>query len=298
MVVFRGIGRVVNMVAGGAAKSGVEMVSKAVSTKNEKLGQYIGDVGNTVIDASKGAIDSVTQFADGTVRGTYGLVKKDEYHKQQGWIDIKDSAGRTVKGIGSSITYTVKSAGITLDGLKNKDKEQILQGVMNLGKVAAVTTFAVGVIDIIDGPDFAQAEEIDTRNAHLNGLEHSETGVPFEQKTIELPNGDVQTGTFPVFESKFSAVLAGELYLESDEQHFSIANETLYESIQENPDLTRELGLSSLDIQGLMNGETPEGYTWHHHEQPGVIQLVDSETHENTGHTGGREIWGGGSDYR
>ncbi|MED4462700.1 HNH endonuclease [Metabacillus fastidiosus] len=78
----------------------------------------------------------------------------------------------------------------------------------------------------------------------------------------------------------------------------TIANETLYESIQENPDLARELGLSSFDIQGLMNGETPKGYTWHHHEQPGVIQLVDSETHENTGHTGGREIWGGGSDHR
>ncbi|MED4455112.1 HNH endonuclease [Metabacillus fastidiosus] len=59
--------------------------------------------------------------------------------------------------------------------------------------------------------------------------------------------------------------------------------------MQENPGLARELGLSALDIQGLMNGETFEGYTWRHHEQPGVIQLVDSEIHENTGHTGGND---------
>ena len=41
-----------------------------------------------------------------------------------------------------------------------------------------------------------------------------------------------------------------------------------------------------------------EGYTWHHNEQPGVLQLVDEETHAETGHTGGREILGGGSEYR
>lgn len=44
-----------------------------------------------------------------------------------------------------------------------------------------------------------------------------------------------------------------------------------------------------------MNGETPEGYTWHHHEEPGIIQLVDTEIHAQTGHTGGSELWGEGS---
>ncbi|WNS76266.1 HNH endonuclease [Bacillus sp. DTU_2020_1000418_1_SI_GHA_SEK_038] len=298
MVVFRGIGKVVNTVVGGAAKGGVKVVSKAVSAKNEELGKYIADVGNSVVDASKGALDSVSQFADGAVRGAYGVVKKDDYHKGRGWNDIKDSSSRTVKGIGTGIKYTAKSAGITLQGLKNKDKDQILHGVKNLGKVAAVTTFAVGVIDIIDGSDTVTAQEIDTRNSHLNGLEHAETGVSFEQRTIELPNGDLQTGTFPVFESQFSVVLAEEMYLESDRTHFSIANETLYQSIQENPSLARELGLSSHDMGGLKMGVTPEGYVWHHHEQPGVIQLVDEEIHQNTGHTGGREIWGGGSNYR
>ncbi|OKL36733.1 HNH endonuclease [Domibacillus mangrovi] len=298
MVVFRGFGKVVNSVVGGTAKGGVKIISKAVSTKHEDFGQYIEDVGNSVIEASKGAVDSVTQFTDGAVRGAYGAVKKDESLKRQGWDDIKDSTGRTIKGIGSSINYTVKSAGITVSGLKNKDKEKVLQGVKNLGKVAAVTTFAVGIIDVVDGADMIQAEEIDTRNDHLNGVEHAETEIPFEQKTIELPNGDLQTGAFPVFESKFSAVLAEEMYLESDYTQFNIANETLYESIQENPSLARELGLSYYDVQGLANGVTPEGYVWHHNEQPGVLQLVDHEAHQNTGHTGGRELWGGGSEYR
>ena len=298
MGIVRGFSKVVNKVAGGAAKGGVKIISKAVSTKNEKVGEYIGDVGNSVIEASQGAIDSVSQLADGTIQGTYGLLRRNEYHKQQGWTDIKDATGRTVKGIGTGITYTVKSAGITVSGLKNKDRDQLLHGLKNLGKVAAVTTFAVGVIDILDGADFVQAEEIETRNDHLNGLEHAETGVPFMEKTVELPNGEVITGSFPVFDSKFSVVLVEEMYLESDHTQFTIANETLYQSIQENPDLAKELGLSQYDVQAVANGTTPEGYVWHHSEQPGILQLVNEETHQNTGHTGGRELWGGGSEYR
>ncbi|PKG22963.1 HNH endonuclease [Niallia nealsonii] len=298
MGIIRGLGKVVNTVVGDTAKSGVNILSKAVSSKNGKLGEYIGEVGNSVIEASKTAVDSVGQFADGAVQGTYGMLKQNDYHKQQGWADIKDSTGRTVKGIGSGIIYTVKSGAITINGVKNKDKEQIICGLKNIGKVAAVTTFAVGVVDIIDGTDMVEAEEIDTRNDQLNGVEHVETGVSFVEKTVELPNGAEVTGTFPEFESKFSVVLVEEVYLESDSTQFHIANETFYQSIQENPDLAAELNLSPADIQSLENGITLDGYVWHHSEEPGVLQLVDEDIHENTGHTGGRELWGGGSENR
>ncbi|GAA0338546.1 hypothetical protein GCM10008967_31050 [Bacillus carboniphilus] len=295
MGVFRGIGKVVNTVGGGIATGGVKMLSKVVSKKNEQWGQYIGEVGTGIVEGSKAAIDSVGQFADGTVQGTYGLLRKDEHHKQRGWTDMKDSTGRTLKGFGQGIKYTVKSAGITLDGIRRSDQEQILEGVKNLGKVAAVTTFAVGVIDIIDGPNTTLA---DTRNGHLNGLEHPETGIPFMERTIELQNGETVTGTFPVFDSHFSAVLAEEMYLKNDATHFAIANDALFQSIHENPSLARELELSSIDLHNLESGRTPEGYVWHHHEQPGVLQLVNEDTHLNTGHTGGREIWGGGNNFR
>lgn len=298
MGLFRGTGKVANTIIGGAAKGSVKLVSKAVSTKNEKAGKYIGELGESVIEASKYAVDSLGQFADGSVQGVYGLVKKDSYHKQQGWGDMKDSTGRTLKGIGSGIKYTVNSTGITLSGIRNKDKEEILQGVGDLGKVVAVSTFAIGVIDIVDGHDLAQAETLETRNDHLVGTDHLETGVPFVDKTIELPNGELLKGTFPIFDSPFSIVLAEELYLENDNTHFLIANDTLFQAIQESPSVATELGLSNLDIQAVASGNTPAGFDWHHSEDPGVLQLVNEEIHQNTGHTGGREIWGGGSGNR
>lgn len=298
MGVFRGTGNIATTVLGGAAKGGVLLVSKAISTKNEKVGRYVGELGDSVIEASKYAVDSVGQFADGTVQGVYGIVKKDSYHKQQGWGDMKDSTSRTIKGIGSSLKYPIKSTGITVNGIRNNDRQEILRGVGNLGKVVVVSTFAIGVIDIVDGSDVVQAETLETRNDHLLGLEHPETGVKFINSTIELPTGELTEGTFPVFDSPFSVLLVEEVYLENDNTHFLIANETLYQAIQESPNVANDLGLSQFDIQALANGITPEGYDWHHNEQPGVLQLVNEETHQNTGHTGGREIWGGGSEYR
>lgn len=36
---------------------------------------------------------------------------------------------------------------------------------------------------------------------------------------------------------------------------------------------------------------TPKGYTWHHHQDFGRMQLVESKVHSQTGHTGGFSLW-------
>jgi hypothetical protein len=298
MKVFRSIGKGLGTVGGGLIGGTVKVAGKAVGRKWGEAGQWLEDVGDSVQFASKSALENAGQFMDGAVQSTYGIIKKDEFYTQKGLQDLKDSTGRTVKGIGSAIKYTVNNAGIAYKGFKNGDKEQVLNGLKNIGKVVAVSGLAIGIVDVADGADLVEAEEIETRNDHLNGIEHPETGVLFVEKTVELPDGEVIKGTFPVFESKFNVVIAEELYLESDQVHFNIANETLYQAIQNDPNLAHELGLSQADVQALANGQTPEGYTWHHHEEPGLLQLVDEEVHHNTGHTGGRELWGGGAEFR
>lgn len=298
MGVFRKVSKGVGTVGGGLIGGAVKLTGKAVGTKFKGAGEWIEEVGGNVHSASKIAMDNFGQFAEGVGESAYGAIKKDEYYKQKGIENLKDSTGRTVKGIGSAIKYTASNAGTTIKGVTSGNKEETIKGLKNLGKVVAVSALAVGVVDIIDGADIADAEQLDTINDSLNGYEHPETGVPFVEKTVDLPNGQVVEGTFPVFESDFSVVIAEELYLESDDVHFELANNTLYQAIQEDPSLVRELGLSNADVQVLANGETPEGFTWHHNEEPGKLQLVNEEIHEQTGHTGGRSIWGGGSEYR
>ncbi|MDQ0157903.1 HNH endonuclease [Robertmurraya andreesenii] len=297
MGVFRSVGKGIGTVGGGLIGGAVKLTGKAIGTKFESTGEWIEEIGENVKTASEVAFDNAGQFVDGAVQGTYGLIKQDEYYKQQGLEDLKDSTGRTIKGIGSAIKYTAKNVGNTYTGFRSGDDQKTIRGLKNLGKVVAISTLAVGVVDLIDGANMIEAEELDTRNDSLAGLEHPETGVPFLEKEVVV-NGQPFAGTFPVFDSDFSVIIAEDLYYESDAVHFGIANDTLYQAIQGEPNLTSELGLSQADIQSLANGQTPEGYTWHHSEEAGVLQLVDEEIHAQTGHTGGREIWGGGSEYR
>ena len=291
MAFFRSTGKIIGTVTGEVIGGGVKFVGQKVESK------WIEEVGEGVKKSSYVAFDNAGQFIDGAAQGTYGLIRNDEIYKQKGLDDLFDSSGRTLKGIGSTLKYTGKNAGTTFKGIVNQDKALIVQGVKGLGKVVAVSSLAVGVIEFADGIDLAEAEGMETRNDHLSGEIHPETGVPFVEKEVHLPDGDVK-GIFPVFDSNFSVVLAEEVYTTSDDSHFDIANETLLDSIQHDAGFAKELGFSTEDIECLERGETPEGYLWHHNEEPGVLQLVDREVHENTGHSGGRTLWGGGGENR
>jgi hypothetical protein len=226
------------------------------------------------------------------------VVTKDSSRAEEGWDDVKTSSVNTAKGIGGGLVFTGKSVGQTVQGVMNKDEAQIVDGLKNIGKVGAVGILGIGVIDFLVDTDVAHAEELDTRNSYLEGSTHSVTGVPFEQNTFELTDGNTYTGVFPVFDAQFNATLPEETYSLSDTVHIGIANMQLYEAIQADPNLAADLGFTAEDVENLQSAVTPQGYDWHHHEEPGKMQLVDEQTHGQTAHTGGRSIWGGGSENR
>ena len=258
-----------NAVGGGAVKIGVNVTGTIISTKLPETGQYIKEVGNTVVDSSKAVISNATQFADGAVQTTYGAVRKDSMHMEEGWKNIKTSSIKTGKGIVGGISYAGKSVGQTVQGIRNQDKSQVIEGLKSVGKVAAVAAVGIGVLDLINGPDLVQAEKMLTINDSLDGTTHSVTGVPFESSEIKLSENATITGTFPVFDAGFEATLPDDTFLMSDNVHIGISNMQLYEAIQEDPQLAQSLGFDANDIENLKSSVTPEGYDWHHHQVPG-----------------------------
>lgn len=146
----------------------------------------------------------------------------------------------------------------------------------------------------IDGEEFDGTINLITRNESLEGDVHPITGVPFERRTIET--SIKIEGVFPEFDSEFDAQMSEELFKESDVKQFNECNKQLKETIENNPDLEKQF--SKEQLEQINNGDTPDGYVWHHDATPGKIQLVDFETHANTGHTGGRVVWGGGNENR
>ncbi|WP_236710567.1 HNH endonuclease [Streptomyces sp. 150FB] len=91
------------------------------------------------------------------------------------------------------------------------------------------------------------------RNGKLAGDAHPKTSVPFD------------TNGFPDFSAwRHPQVPDVRIQLTgSRSKDFRLANQAA--------------GLSS----------TPPGYTWHHNEDPGLMQLIERQIHADTGHTGG-----------
>lgn len=141
----------------------------------------------------------------------------------------------------------------------------------------------------------SQPERIKTRNEGLEGQEHPETGVPFEKRQVEV-DGKQYEVVAPRFESAYDAQLPEDKLKSTDREQFKECNAQLKEAVENDPELREKFDEEQLEQ--IENGDTPDGYTWHHDVDVGKMQLVDTETHQKTAHTGGRAIWGGGSDNR
>ncbi len=139
-------------------------------------------------------------------------------------------------------------------------------------------------------------KRIPCRNGDLAGTEHPVTGVTFQEKTVKNADGSEVTGVFPEFDTLFEAQLPEDLLKASDKKQEIECNKQLKNAIENNPKLREKF--SPEQMEQILNGDTPDGYTWHHHEDTGKMQLVDTVEHARTGHTGGRSIWGGGSENR
>ena len=174
---------------------------------------------------------------------------------------------------------------------KNFETEKLNKSEIVLQQMEIIKTTSLENLKLIND----EITKISTRNESLEGSVHPETGVPFVKKTVEI-NGEKIEVVVPEFKSVYDIQLPDELCEASDRNQFDECNRQLKDAIEKDPELKKKF--TDEQLQQIMDGETPDGFTWHHDVEKGKMQLVDSETHAKTGHTGGKSIWGGGSDNR
>lgn len=139
-------------------------------------------------------------------------------------------------------------------------------------------------------------KHISTINEGLAGQIYPGTNVEYKKHTFML-NGEKVEGIFPKFDSKFDTMLPKDLRNTSDTEQFKYCTQQLAKQIEKNPKLAKQF--TPRQFEQIKNGEPRiSGLTWHHNEFPGKMQLVNATEHNTCRHTGGRSIWGGGSDCR
>lgn len=131
---------------------------------------------------------------------------------------------------------------------------------------------------------------LDCRNRALEGGKHPETGVPFERKTVVIDGVKIE-GVFPKFESKVQYQLPETMRKATPGDQFKYLNDQLRRDIQSDPELRTKF--TPRQIEMIEQGKNPSGCTWHHSEECGMMELVDTGIHAKTGHTGGDSMWCG-----
>lgn len=141
-----------------------------------------------------------------------------------------------------------------------------------------------------------ETKKFPCRNEDLEGKKHPATEVPFVGKTVIDGDGKEVSVVVPEFDSIYDVQLPEGLEKATDKEQFAECNKQLKDAIAKDPALKEKF--TPEQLEQIENGDTPDGYTWHHDAEKGKMQLVDSETHAKTGHTGGKVIWGGGQENR
>ncbi|WP_437631954.1 RHS repeat-associated core domain-containing protein [Sorangium sp. So ce854] len=152
-------------------------------------------------------------------------------------------------GVGAAIGVPaiVVSTGLVVGGVGN-----IAAGIQGLSQALMSQGSGSSSPKGMAPPARAEAGREVPRNAQLAGKTHPRTGVPFDN------------AGYPDFRA------AGVVRTE----------------VKITPTGSRP-GDSRAANQAAGFSRTPEGYTWHHHQDGSTMQLVPSDIHRMTGHTGG-----------
>jgi hypothetical protein len=179
-------------------------------------------------------------------------------------------------------------------------KEALAESLKETAEVTVKESPVQNMMDTIENSSLEtlKVQNIETINSKLEGTLHPETKVPLERKTVELLDGSKIDAVFPDFREyrQFEVKLPDNLLKASDNIQFDYCNEKLKESYDKGT-INIE-NFTDRQLEQINNVDKPEGLTWHHNEDIGKMELIPSDIHQATAHTGGKSIWGGGKEAR
>ncbi len=95
-------------------------------------------------------------------------------------------------------------------------------------------------------------------------------------------SANAPTGNF--YSVLYETKLKPTSYRASRDAHYQEANENLLREMEGDADHARIMQDAGVDLQRTLTGlaprTPPDGFTWHHAEEPGVMQLVPRQQHE------------------
>ncbi|MBO7744497.1 hypothetical protein I8J29_09840 [Paenibacillus sp. MWE-103] len=153
MDLLKGVGKLAGDLTGRVLGGTVRVAGELVHS------DYIKEIGNDVERVTAKTGELAGRAASGVWDVGAGLITSDKQQAKTGFEDLGDAVTTTVRGAGQGIEYVVQSGKEVVTGMKENDTRLMKEGAKKLGKAAAVSIIAVGVIDMVDGPDGMDSSE-------------------------------------------------------------------------------------------------------------------------------------------
>jgi len=117
-------------------------------------------------------------------------------------------------------------------------------------------------------------------NVRLAGQRHPKSGVVYDQRGFPIFD------EFARYDTRFTS---DEFRNASYTRQMSMATRDLRSQMDSNPQLRAQFTPEQRAEIRRGNSKIPD-LTWHHHQESGRMQLVDSSVHIRTGHIGGEAV--------
>lgn len=218
----------------------------------------------------------------------------------QGAIDAlpasaRESLGRMKTQLDEFFGIGARAADTRLvGGAENIGQTVTINGrQVEIGQAPATTRAADGTPRATN----AAGDEVNLRQpaTYDSRITNADSTVTYERAGMSVR---YDANGFPLFNSQAEVFLpADKIVVGSRSTHFSESNRILARS---GDDQLRAAGFNDADIAKLRNGDTPDNYTWHHHQDVGRMQLVRTSEHDHFrgGHSGGWSLWGDAARFR
>jgi hypothetical protein len=123
------------------------------------------------------------------------------------------------------------------------------------------------------------------KNVKLAGERHPVTGIPFDERGFAILDD------IAVFEAQLPSSVSS---VRNRKHHMRAATRQLHDAIERGEASASMFDENQLAAIAAGKDKIP-GFTWHHHQHVGRMQLVPEIAHGETGHMGGMDTWFGGT---
>ncbi|HWM92809.1 MAG TPA: DUF4157 domain-containing protein [Thermoanaerobaculia bacterium] len=228
--------------------------------------------------------DPVREKKKAQLESRKATLEKDVEDNRKAMTDLgADLRELTQKDDAAALAYLEKNR-------SRLETDGVIEGPVTLVEARKAVRDEIDALAKIHEGLLTKLDEVNEALAPKQGLLHRANTVHPISKIPYDAEG------FPIFQAAAEVKLVPRLYEASDGSQFLYCNKQLNWEIASHPDLKRKFTPEQL-LQ-IAAGENPKGYTWHHHQEKGRMQLVPSLPHDQTPHVGGASIWGGRTERR